>query len=560
MSIFGESLTKSLLQQSNTPGSNFGQLLGSYLSGQGKKGVRARNALLALFGFNLYEATRQSDVMKKLNDLNDRKDIFLSEADFNYDKAFKLQNQYDQIQLDGVSKYYDDRSEAAFNKFIQKEGKQNRFSGANQDANKLKQDWKDAWSEGQYQEFLKVYDPDNLRSTKTGIPRITTRERYKENILKRFKTEADVIARPSEVSLVHKVLNKVGIGSKKEQELIEKADTAKTTFDNVIERNAKINKPILATSAPAINFSSRADAIRVDATEIDELLGEFGISISDEFGGAVQRELLALNENQRTFAQARETIETAIKDRFEVENNARIERATKAFNKNVKPSLVEQGVSPAQIKLELNKSIRKSLGIESPTLDMLESAEFFGNLAYQANKMSIGDDPEEVEAYIKSEGNKYLRAKIAEGKGMISEGRLKQNTIITTVSDTIRLIEEGNQATISAIESTPISDEYALKFIQTNEDNSQLIAEYKKFRDAGGIHASVNKTAVNNSVFSSIYFELQKAQYNTNLIRTTNRTIDIIFDGNPDLGTLPEFQTLGDPTVIGGQRRNTRKR
>ncbi|MAL42729.1 hypothetical protein [Hyphomonas sp.] len=560
MSIFGESLTKSLLQQSNTPGSNFGQLLGSYLSGQGKKGVRARNALLALFGFNLYEATRQSDVMKKLNDLNDRKDIFLSEADFNYDKAFKLQNQYDQIQLDGVSKYYDDRSEAAFNKFIQKEGKQNRFSGANQDANKLKQDWKDAWSEGQYQEFLKVYDPDNLRSTKTGIPRITTRERYKENILKRFKTEADVIARPSEVSLVHKVLNKVGIGSKKEQELIEKADTAKTTFDNVIERNAKINKPILATSAPAINFSSRADAIRVDATEIDELLGEFGISISDEFGGAVQRELLALNENQRTFAQARETIETAIKDRFEVENNARIERATKAFNKNVRPSLVEQGVSPAQINLELNKSIRKSLGIESPTLDMLESAEFFGNLAYQANKMSIGDDPEEVEAYIKSEGNKYLRAKIAEGKGMISEGRLKQNTIITTVSDTIRLIEEGNQATISAIESTPISDEYALKFIQTNEDNSQLIAEYKKFRDAGGIHASVNKTAVNNSVFSSIYFELQKAQYNTNLIRTTNRTIDIIFDGNPDLGTLPEFQTLGDPTVIGGQRRNTRKR
>ena len=560
MSIFGESLTKSLLQQSNTPGSNFGQLLGSYLSGQGKKGVRARNALLALFGFNLYEATRQSDVMKKLNDLNDRKDIFLSEADFNYDKAFKLQNQYDQIQLDGVSEYYDDRAEAAFNKFIQKEGKQNRFSGANQDANKLKQDWKDAWSEGQYQEFLKVYDPDNLRSTKTGIPRITTRERYKENILKRFKTEADVIARPSEVSLVHKVLNKVGIGSKKEQELIEKADTAKTTFDNVIERNAKINKPILATSAPAINFSSRADAIRVDATEIDELLGEFGISISDEFGGAVQRELLALNENQRTFAQARETIETAIKDRFEVENNARIERATKAFNKNVKPSLVEQGVSPAQIKLELNKSIRKSLGIESPTLDMLESAEFFGNLAYQANKMSIGDDPEEVEAYIKSEGNKYLRAKIAEGKGMISEGRLKQNTIITTVSDTIRLIEEGNQATISAIESTPISDEYALKFIQTNEDNSQLIAEYKKFRDAGGIHASVNKTAVNNSVFSSIYFELQKAQYNTNLIRTTNRTIDIIFDGNPDLGTLPEFQTLGDPTVIGGQRRNTRKR
>lgn len=560
MSIFGESLTKSLLQQSNTPGSNFGQLLGSYLSGQGKKGVRARNALLALFGFNLYEATRQSDVMKKLNDLNDRKDIFLSEADFNYDKAFKLQNQYDQIQLDGVSKYYDDRSEAAFNKFIQKEGKQNRFSGANQDANKLKQDWKDAWSEGQYQEFLKVYDPNNLRSTKTGIPRITTRERYKENILKRFKTEADVIARPSEVSLVHKVLNKVGIGSKKEQELIEKADNAKTTFDNVIARNAKINKPILATSAPAINFSLRADAIRVDATEIDELLGEFGISISDEFGGAVQRELLALDENQRTFAQARETIETAIKDRFEVENNAKIERATIAFNKNVKPSLVAQGVSPAQINLELNKSIRKALGIESPTLDMLENAEFFGNLAYQANKMSIGEDPAEVEAYIKSEGNKYLQARIAEGKGMISEGRLKQNTIITTVADTTRLITDGNQATISAIESTPISDEYALKFINANQDNTQLITEYKKFRDAGGIHASVNKTAVNNSVFSSIYFELQKSQYNTNLIRATNRTIDIIFDGNPDLGTLPEFQTLGDPTVTRGQTRSTRKR
>ena len=143
---------------------------------------------------------------------------------------------------------------------------------------------------------------------------------------------------------------------------------------------------------------------------------------------------------------------------------------------------------------------------------------------------------------------------------MISEGRLKQNIIITTVSDTTRSIEEGNQATISAIESTPISDEYALKFIQTNADNTQLITEYKKFRDAGGIHASVNKTAVNNSVFSSIYLELQKSQYNTNLIRTTNRTIDIIFDGNPDLGTLPEFQTIGAPTVTRGQRRNTRKR
>lgn len=73
-----------------------------------------------------------------------------------------------------------------------------RFDGSNEDANRLKQEWKNDFAKNQYEEFTKLYNPETAG-------RLSTFEAYSEPVLNKFKAERRQITSPSELSLVHKV-------------------------------------------------------------------------------------------------------------------------------------------------------------------------------------------------------------------------------------------------------------------------------------------------------------------------------------------------------------------
>src|SRR6056300_250826 len=193
-------------------GTNFADLATAYFSGNRKQSNRNRNLLLASFLFNAKESKMQSQVMQNLQDLEDKKVIASAEAKTNYDKQFKLQNQYDEIQNKGLNQYYDADAEIEFDKYVTKLGMSTRFDGSNEDANKLKQEWKNNFAKNQYEKFKEIYDGET-------VERLGSFEAYAEPVLNKFKAEQRKITSPTEVSLVHRVLNKVGIGKERDQKL-----------------------------------------------------------------------------------------------------------------------------------------------------------------------------------------------------------------------------------------------------------------------------------------------------------------------------------------------------
>ena len=163
-------------------GTNFADLATAYFSGNRKKSNRNRNLLLASFLFNAKESKMQSQVMQNLQDLEDKKVIASAEAKANYDKQFKLQNQYDDIKSKGITEYYDADAEIAFDKYVTNLGMSTRFDGSNEDANKMKQEWKDNFAKNQYKEFTNLYDGESTA-------RLSSFEAYAEPVLNKFKAE-----------------------------------------------------------------------------------------------------------------------------------------------------------------------------------------------------------------------------------------------------------------------------------------------------------------------------------------------------------------------------------
>mgnify|MGYP001332809450 CR=1 FL=1 len=511
-------------------GIKFGDIAAAYFSGNNKTSNRRRNALVASFLFNARESKMESEVMQNLQDLEDRKIIAAAEAKSNYDNQFKLQNKYDDIKSKGIFEYYDADAELAFDKYVTEQGMSTRFDGSNEDANKMKRTWKNEYSTNQYDSFIKnEYDPE-----KAG--RLGSFEAYSEPVLNKFKAERRKITSPTELSLVHKVLNKVGIGKNRDQKLESNYIKAEESYNKLLSEKNLYNKPSSKGKTPNLPVLE-LKKIRITGTEFIKEMDKFNLTNSQNPGiyNASQREFLQLDPSLQTLGKAEEIITSNIVQGYLVENKEKIKEATDRFNSS--PDVINN-MTQNQKERALAAEIRKATGITNLNQDLLDDARFYGELAIEANNRTFSGVPgsdqyiKEQEAFLKEQDNLYMKAQIAKGRGLLTKEQIGQAVWKETSSSIAAEIELGNTLTIQAIKNTPVSDEIKAVFSETNPE---AYAELTELGKLGGLSASDNRLRIDNGNYANEFFELQKKQYIDNRIRTTKRLLDITGEDDLDI-------------------------
>jgi len=224
-----DDIVNSLLGKQNSPGTSWGELAGAYFSGKRKKDNRARNLLFASLFYNAAEASRQSQVLKNLDEMESRKLTQISNAKSNYKKYSELLAADKDIKEQTAVRYYDSQAEDWFNNpDNHDEGFDPReFEDRNSPMYRLKQDKKREYINStllpQHQARMKSIESLDIESE----------EDFLTPIKNAFRAEKAKIASPQNVSLVHKAFGALGIGdnekyqtdylkAKKEAELFNK--------------------------------------------------------------------------------------------------------------------------------------------------------------------------------------------------------------------------------------------------------------------------------------------------------------------------------------------------
>lgn len=501
-------------------GTNFADLATAYFSGNRKKSNRNRNLLLASFLFNAKESKMQSQVMQNLQDLEDKKVIASAEAKANYDKQFKLQNQYDDIKSKGITEYYDADAEIAFDKYVTNLGMSTRFDGSNEDANKMKQEWKDNFAKNQYEEFTNLYDGESTA-------RLSSFEAYAEPVLNKFKAERRKITSPTEVSLVHKVLNKVGIGKDRDQKLETNYINAEKNYNKLVEKGDAFSKAVARGATPILGITG-VKSIKISLDQFDEEASRFNIGTDSPIYTNSFRRFNNLKPEERTVGKAEEILVNNTINRYMVENKEKINAVTETFNAN-KQRLLDQGMTEDEITRELASQIRQATGITNRRKDLEDDAAFFGQLALDIRGADTFATDEERDNYVKKETNAYIQAQIDKGRGMLSQGRIAQNIRIATATQLAAEARTQPAAYRAAVRATPVSDEIKLLLRENNPKAYEQLLELNK---TGGLSDSRNNTRIENSQYSTIFFELQKRQYEENEYTNIKRLLDIATPGD----------------------------
>jgi hypothetical protein len=501
-------------------GVNFGEIAQAYFSQGSKKSNRGRNALIASFLFNAKESSMQSKVMQNLQDLNDKKVIAAAEVKANYDKQFKLQNKYDDIKSKGLNEYYDADAEVAFDKYVTKMGMSTRFDGSNEDANKMKQNWKNDFAKNQYEEFTKLYNPETAG-------RLSTFEAYSEPVLNKFKAERRQITSPSELSLVHKVLNKVGIGKDRDQKLETNYVKAEENYNKLVEKGDAYNKAAVRGATPTLDITG-VKSIKISMDGFDEEAARFNIGTDTPIYTNSFRRFNNLNPEERTVGKAEEILVNNTINRYMVENEEKINAVTETFNAN-KKRLIDQGMTEDEITRELASQIRLATGITNRRKDLEDDAAFFGQLALDIRGADTFATVAERDNYVKKETNAYIQAQIDKGRGMLSQGRIAQNLRIATATQLSAEARTQPTAYLSAVRNTPVSDELKLLL---KDNNPKAYKELLELNKTGGLSDSRNNTRIENSQYSTIFFQLQKRQYEENQYTNVKRLLEIATPGD----------------------------
>jgi hypothetical protein len=504
-------------------GTNFADLATAYFSGNNKKSNRSRNLLLASFLFNAKESKMQSQVMQNLQDLEDKKVIASAEAKANYDKQFKLQNQYDEIQNKGLNQYYDADAEIEFDKYVTNLGMSTRFDGSNEDANKMKQEWKNNFAKNQYEKFKEIYDGET-------VERLGSFEAYAEPVLNKFKAERRKITSPTEVSLVHKVLNKVGIGKDRDQKLETKYLEAEKNYNNLVQKSDVYNKAVARGATPILGITG-VKSIKISLDQFDEEASRFNIGTDSPIYTNSFKRFNNLSPEERTVGKAEEILVNNTINRYIVENEEKINAVTETFNAN-KQRLIDQGMTEDEITRELASQIRQATGITNRRKDLEDDAAFFGQLALEIRGADTFATVEERDNYVKKETNAYIQAQIDKGRGMLSQGRIAQNIRIATATQLAAEARTQPAAYRAAVRATPVSDELKLLLKENNPKAYEQLLELNK---TGGLSDSRNNTRIENSQYNTIFFELQKRQYEENEYTNIKRLLDIATPGDQEI-------------------------
>lgn len=195
----------SLLGKSS--GSSWGDIAGAYFAGTRKKDNKAINILLGTLFFNAKEANMQSKVLKNLQELEDSKALEIARAKQNFKKKVEIEELQKRIEKEGAYTVFDSEAEAYFN----------NPNNQAEDFDPLDFEDKNSPMYGVKRKAKNRYIDEVLlpkHNAKYGVldKTITTEEEFIKPIQDRFKSEMTAASAPGKVSLVHSVLNKIGIG------------------------------------------------------------------------------------------------------------------------------------------------------------------------------------------------------------------------------------------------------------------------------------------------------------------------------------------------------------
>jgi hypothetical protein len=473
---------KNLLGKSS--GTNWGELAGSYFSRNNKKSNRSRNILLASLFMNAAEARMQSNVMKNLEDLEDDRTIEKAKLAAQWKKRTDIETQYKDIQDQGALGYYEDQAEKAFQKENAENSKwANLTSGA---IVKAKQDWKEEWANQKSLEVTNAY-----QGIDTSIQSV---EEFSKDYNDYYKAQKRSYASPKNVSLVHNLFSKVGIGGKEPG----KMDKATGNFVSTVEKE----RAEYDTRQIAINgyTQNQAKPFRKAALEKAKLEGM--LLDDDDFNTLINQSLLGLSNAPENLSVIR-----AAKKQFEADGGTltaalgAIRAKELGYNMSVNMAKRDKAISAYEIanpkpadgtpELELwnanrNKTIRTALGVSDISEDSMLRARELYSIAFNTDPSLDQDE------FI----NKVLSEDIRKATGGVDVNELKGQIMVARAEDVIEAYGNNDSITMGRMKFTTITED------QLDIMSKKYKTIHKKLMEMPGImkDGEINLTVLNDNI------------------------------------------------------------
>ena len=476
---------KSLLGKGS--GQSWGELAGSYFSRNNKKSNRSRNILLASLFMNAAEARMQSKAMANLQDLEDSKAIEKAKLAAQWKKRTDLETAYKDINDQGALGYYEAQAEKAFQSANAENSKfANLSSGA---IVKAKQDWKEAWAQNKANtEVLNPY-----KGIDTSI---TTLEEFSKDYNDYYKAQKRSYASPKNISVVHNLFSKIGIGGEEPGEI----DKATNKFVSTVEkergeydrRQREIKGYTVIEAAPfkkAALDKAKLQGMQLDDDDFNTLINSstLGNNNSGEALAVVRAAKQEFKENGGTLQAAIAAISSNELGYDMAVNVAKRERAISAYElTNPKPTT--KGPELELWNANRAKTIRTALGVGDLSEDAILRARELYSIAFQTDP---GIDQKE---FI----NKVLAEDVRKATGTVNVNEIKTEIMKTRVADVVDLYGEGDISTLGRRDVTQITKEQLDTMSRDYKDLYKKLMEMPDIMKDGEFNVDVLQTNITN--------------------------------------------------------------
>lgn len=449
---------KSLLEKYKSPGSTFGELAGAYLSGGRKKSNRARNLLVASLFFNAKENQMRSKVARQLQDLEDEKSIEKARLAAEFKKRSELQTIKEAIDDQGAFNYYQDEASAAFDRKHAGNLKPFELAGSGQD---YKNKWMEEWANSKRDMVLKNYDAN-------VDPDMLTIEEFSKNTNDYFKAKTRDILKPENISLVHKMFNKLpGFGSSPQMvdgKLKTEGDIVKEYDNKRKAQNARVGKYIVTSDATVMKEAIGKETIasfEIDQAGLNTLLSESTLNGTDADSARIRRSVQEdWIKSGKTYSGALRAIlshETAFDFEY---NEARMASAKSAYEAIEGPKPVkgkDENDFIFQNRLDnwergLKAQQRQALGIINISEDAIYKANELFDLAVSNN--IVAGTEEEKAKFIQD----VIQTDLMKATGRPDPARLRETIIQARQLELLQDIGNDDIDVMTAIKNVNIKD------------------------------------------------------------------------------------------------------
>ena len=525
----------SLLGRSS--GVKWGELAGAYLGNNKKEDKKRRNLLIASLLFSAKESSMQSKVMKNLEDLKSRQTIDVSKAKKAYKDGLKLETQYNDVMKNpsGVYGYYKNDAEIAFTNYLEQKGMDpTLYDGTNTSANKQKSDFINSWSTEKHANFMNVYNPQEGKL----ITSLGTEEEFLKETMDAYTAEERKIASPTNLSIVHKVLDKAGIGRGRNEkldaayikELGEKQAHEKqyVNFANPIKNVITIGQNGADVAAYA---GVNEKQILIRGKEVDELIEDFNITKEDSLYKPLRKSIISIADNKRTINAVETAITKGITQQFLTEKKFVVDEITAKYAESF--DIAQGNDSSYTIEThneKRDKEIRDTMGVPNADLDILNAARAFASFSTAQSGIdpSGPDGPALLKKYQKKQMDDYMDKHFADKLGLKTLAQIKQQMYPTLALDVAVKVSAGDLPTTTAISATRINSDILMQY--KNSDNQNQIEVYNYITNTlkGNVVENSKLWDETTNQYQTQITQMQKDSYVNNLVTQAKYNMDIM--------------------------------